>query len=302
MIRPRRLAAGDRVALVSPASPVEDERIERAIARCRRLGFEPVPGGAVRRRVGYLAGDDAERAADLQRALDDARIAAIWPLRGGYGVMRILPWLDFSALVERPKAVIGFSDNTALHLALRKRGLVSFHGPHAGAAEFPEAAEASFRRTLCEAAPAGRVPCPDGAAEPLRGGRAEGALAGGNLALLAATCGTPCQLDARGAILVIEDVAEPVYRIDRMLTQLAQAGVARGIAGVAFGRFTRIPRQEHDRPLRDVLLEWVRMLDVPAVAGLPIGHIDACCTLPLGVRARLDADAGTLDVLEPAVE
>jgi muramoyltetrapeptide carboxypeptidase len=302
LLRPPRLRPGARIALVSPAGPSTPERIDAAVERCRHLGFEPVLGRHAARRTGYLAGRDQERLEDLARALREPGIDAVWAIRGGYGTLRILP--EFAAGLDGcpPRAYIGFSDNTALHLALARTGRVAFHGPHAGADEFPPLAEQCFRRVLCDGAPAGTLP-PDPATPPrtLRGGRARGRLLGGNLSLLAATCGTRFAPRAAGAILFLEEVGEPAYRVDRLLRQLALAGVLDGVAGVAGGRFTDV--EADDRPALDALLaEWAEALGVPAVVGLPIGHVGENWTLPLGVAAELDADAATLALLEPAVD
>jgi len=296
--RPPRLVAGARVALIAPAGPIDAARVDAALEQCARLGLEPVLGRSARQRLGYLAGDDAARLADLDQAVRDDRLGAIWALRGGYGTMRLLPHIDLSPLAERPRAFIGFSDNTALHLALDRLGVVSFHGPHAGGA-FTAAADDAFRRVLFRAEPAGPLE-----AEPARAlvpGTADGALIGGNLALLAALAGTAYALRARGKIVVIEDVGEPAYRIDRALTQLLLAGCLDGAAGIAFGRFDGCD-DPPGHSLDDVLLDRVAGLGVPVLAGLPVGHIDDNRCLPFGVHARLDAEAGTLTILEPAVD
>ena len=284
---------------MAPAGPVDEQTIETALARCHRLGLEPVPGGAVRARHRYLAGPDADRAADLTAAIaGDA--AAIWALRGGYGTLRTLDHVELTPLARRPKAFIGFSDNTVVHLALHRLGVVSFHGPHAGYRHFPPPVEAAFRAVLMEDRPAGAPPQGHRTPHALVAGTAEGPLVGGDLALLGAVCGTPYQPDARGAILFIEDVDEPAYRVDRLLTQLRLAGVLDGIAGVAVGDLTP-PRdgEESEAEVRDVVREILEPLGVPVVAGLPIGHGTENWTIPLGVRARLDAGAG-LDILQPA--
>ncbi len=305
MTLPPTLRPGDRVALIAPAGPVSDAAIRTALRRCGGLGLEPVLGGAARLRLGYLAGPDRERAGDFQRAID-GEVAAIWMLRGGYGGMRTLQHLDLAGLKDRPKAVIGFSDNTIVHLALFRLGVVSFHGPHAGYRHFPPATEMAFRRVLMSGHPAGPLPLPPGWPRPrcLAAGVAEGPLVGGNLALLAASCGTRYQADARGAILFIEDVGEPLYRIDRMLKQLELAGVLDGVAGVALGEFRDIagarPGADRAAGLVDLLDEILQPLGVPAVIGLPFGHGRENWTLPIGVRARLDAGAGALELLERA--
>lgn len=303
MKKPKKLEPGSRVALLAPAGPVSEEKIEAALARCRGLELEPVLGRSARLQTGFVAGPDEERAADLQWAVDDPDLDAIWALRGGYGGLRTLGLVDLAALAERPRAFIGFSDNTIIHLALLRRGLVSFHGPHAGAATLPPLAEACFRHVLMSAEPAGTLPlAPDPAqTTSLAGGVAEGRLVGGNLALVASSCGTAYQPSAEGRILFLEDVGEPLYRIDRMLMQLRLSGVMNGVAGLAFGRFTELPAGE-EALLEDVLREAIAPLGVPAVLGLPFGHDDNSWTMPLGVRARLDADACSLALLEAAVE
>jgi muramoyltetrapeptide carboxypeptidase len=297
---------GSRVALVAPAGPVDELKVETALDRCRHLGLVPVPGAALRARRGYLAGTDAERAADLQAAVDgDA--AAIWAVRGGYGTFRTLRHVDLRALEARPRPFIGFSDNTAVHLALLRRGLVSFHGPHAGFEHFPPETEASFRAALMENGPPGPLPLPaDVAPVTIVPGATEGRLVGGNLAMLAAVCGTPYQPDTRDAILFFEDVAEPLYRIDRLFEQMRMAGLLDRLAGVAVGEFTEMvdPVHAEDAPgepsLQDLLGEVFGPLGVPTVMGLPFGHGRQNWTLPLGVRARLHAGAGSLEILDPA--
>ena len=301
-LRPRALRPGARVALVAPAGPVAPERVEASLARCRRLGLEPVlfPGAAGRHR--FLAGPDDARLADLQAAFDDPSIDAIWALRGGYGTVRLLAKLDLGRQRKAPIPYIGFSDNTTIHARHVALGVVSFHGPHPGG-DFPAETEASFGRALFRAEPAGRLDVRPVDPQPraLVGGIAEGPLVGGNLSLLASLCGSADALDARDRILFLEDVGEPAYRVDRMLHQLERAGVTQGVRGLAFGRFSEPPDDEL-HPVADALLEFAERLGVPAACDLPFGHVEHNCTLPLGVRARLDADAATLDVLEPAVD
>jgi muramoyltetrapeptide carboxypeptidase len=301
------LTPGDRVALVAPAGPVDDEKIETALDRCRLLGLEAIPGASIRARWGYLAGSDEQRARDLQAALD-GDVAAIWALRGGYGTLRTLRQVDLRGLTERPRAFIGFSDNTAVHLALLGRGLVSFHGPHAGYEHFPPETEAAFRAVLMRDAPAGPLPMPPGVTvTTVVPGQAEGRLVGGNLAMLAAVCGTPYQPDVQGAVLFLEEVGEPLYRIDRMFQQLRLAGLLEGLAGVAVGEFTEMvdpltaAEAGGEPSLEGLLAETLGPLGVPVALGLPFGHGVQNWTLPIGVRARLDATAGSLSILEPGV-
>ena len=300
-LRPRALRPGARVALVAPAGPLGPGVLDEAVDRCRRLELEPVTYPAATRRRGYLAGSDEERLADLQSAFDDPATDAVWALRGGYGTLRILDGLDLARQRRDPIPFIGFSDNTNLHALHARAGVVSFHGPHPGA-DFPPETEASFRAALFSGEAPGLLSSRprDPAPHALRGGSAEGRLIGGNLAILASLCGSRDAISARGRILFLEDVGEPAYRVDRMLHQLLRAGVLDGVAGLAFGRFTGVSEGLSD--ILAVLGEFAVRPGVPAVADLPFGHTEHNCTLPVLARARLDADAATLLVTEPATQ
>ncbi|HUH12516.1 MAG TPA: LD-carboxypeptidase [Longimicrobiales bacterium] len=299
--KPRALAPGARVALVAPAGPVSAKRLERSEQRCRALGLEPVLYPAAGERHGYLAGRDERRLGDLQAALDDPANDAVWALRGGYGSLRILHKLELERQLRDPIPFIGFSDNTTLHVRHDALGIISFHGPHPGG-DFPPETEQALRRVLFSAEPAGTLPTRPGDPPPrmLARGRVEAPLAGGNLTLLAALCGTAHTPRARGRILFLEEVGEAAYRVDRLLTQLEGAGVLDGVAGLAFGRFTEVPDAE-EHSVDDVLAELAARLGVPAVVDLPFGHVEHNCTLPVGGRALLDADAATLTLVEGAV-
>lgn len=298
-LRPRTLRPGARVALLAPAGPLQPGVLEKAIDRCRRLELEAVVYPAATRRRGYLAGSDEERLADLQAAFDDPATDAVWALRGGYGTLRILDGLDLTRQRRDPIPFIGFSDNTNLHALHARAGVVSFHGPHPGA-DLPPETEASFRAALFSGEAPGLLASRPGDPAPhaLRGGSAEGRLIGGNLAILASLCGSRDSLSARGRILFLEDVGEPAYRVDRMLHQLLRAGVPDGVAGLAFGRFTGVREGVSD--IVGALAEFAVRLGVPAVADLPFGHTEHNCTVPVLAGARLDADAATLTVTEPA--
>ena len=307
MIRPPALPPHARIALVAPAGPLSEGAVDRALDRIRSWGWDPVEGEHARRRHGYLAGSDDQRAADLNAALRAPDNDAIWFLRGGYGTMRIIDRIDWGALLERPRPVIGFSDITAVHLAIRRHGLVSFHGPHPATVELPPYAERGIHRMLTDPSPAGAIPFPaDGPqrAHTVVGGRAEGPLVGGNLSLLAATVGTPYAVDARGAILFLEEVGEPAYRVDRLLSQLRLSGALDGVAGVAVGAISDSPDDGDDAlpAPAELLLDRLGELGVPVAFDFPFGHVPNNWTIPVGVRARLDADAGSLELLEPALE
>lgn len=296
---PAPLMPGARVALVAPAGPLRDAtELERAVSNTRALGWEPVPGANVLARHGYFAGDDATRLSDLVTAITDPRIDGIWCVRGGYGAMRLLPAIDFDALARTPKPLLGFSDITALHAALSTRcDLVAFHAPTARQA-LGDFSRASLQRAVVAQADSCGVAAE---ARILRGGRVRGRLAGGNLAILAALCGTPFAPDLRGTILILEDINEPIYRIDRMLRQLILAGALDGCLGIAFGHCTDCPEEADDgaRTLDEVLGEAADLLGIPCLAGIPVGHISNQWTIPLGATAELDVEARRLTVVAP---
>ena len=294
--RPPLLSDGARVALVAPAGPLRDGTdLQRAVDNVRSFGWDPIVSSYALARDGYFAGGDAHRAAELNRAFTDESVDAVWCLRGGYGTMRILDALDYDALARRPKPIIGYSDITALHAAVAERsGIVSFHGPTARAELTPFSRD-SLRRAVVD----GCDPCGVATgARTLRTGRAEGVLAGGNLALLAALAGTRYAPRLAGAILVLEDVDEAVYRVDRMVRQLLMSSMLEGVRAIAFGACTNCPEAADDgaRAVDDVITEAANALNVPALAGIPVGHIAEQWTIPLGLRAVLDADALTLTV------
>lgn len=305
IVRPAAPPERARVALVAASGPVPEGGVDRAVGRVESLGWTPLTGSGARLSDRYLAGPDEVRLRDLQDAIDSADNDVIWLLRGGYGMMRLLPRLDLTALRERPRPLIGFSDVTALHLAARRQGIVTFHGPHAAASPLPDFSIAALQRVL-EPRAAGILPFPEGGSgrgTTLVPGVAEGRLVGGNLALLAATVGTPYQVDAAGRILFMEEIGEAAYRVDRLLTQLLLAGCFENVAGIALGGFTDRPDLDGSGYVDslEIVAERLSNLGVPIVGDLPFGHIPSTWTLPEGVPARLDASAGTLEILEPAV-
>jgi muramoyltetrapeptide carboxypeptidase len=294
---PALLQPGSRVALVAPAGPLRDETdLERAKASARSCDWEPIVGAHVLERDGYLAGSDAHRLADLNTFIADPEIDGIWCIRGGYGTMRLLDGLDYDAWQRQPKALIGYSDITALHAAIGQRAaLITFHGPTARA-ELTSFSHTSLRAALIDGTDsAGTAP----GALTLQPGRAEGRLVGGNLALVAALVGTRYEPSFDGAILVLEDVNESVYRLDRMFTQLRLSGSLDQLAGIALGQFSEIPDEptKDSRPLLDLLYEVADQCAVPCLADLPIGHTPDQWTIPLGATAELDADNKTLMVI-----
>lgn len=312
VIKPRPLRPGDAVGIVAPAGAVAPEPFLRGLSLVERWGFRPVTGSHLMARHGYLAGTDEQRAADLNGMLADPAIRAIWFARGGYGVMRLLRRLNWDALRRDPKLIIGFSDITALHTACwREVGLVTFHGPmaevHDPAGEMPAYNAEGLLRALTGRWGPGPIPLPQEADAPalvaVAPGRAQGRLLGGNLELLTRMAGTPWQPDTRGALLVLEEVDEAPYRIDRMLVHLQLAGMLDGVAGIIFGHSPSCEEGPEGRPsltLMEVLHELLGPLGVPVLYGFPCGHSRYRATLPLGVMAELDADAGRLSLLEHA--
>ncbi|ASO20275.1 S66 peptidase family protein [Actinoalloteichus hoggarensis] len=303
--RPGRLVPGDRVAIVAPAGPVTATMLEAGVSILTGWGLDVVIGDHVLDRhpdFPYLAGRDEDRAADLAKAWSDPDIAGVLCARGGYGCTRTLQRLDLAALAELPpKVFAGSSDVTALHQAFGSRlDLVTLFSPMVGSAPFVEhpGAVETLRRTLLE--PETTLVLGRPGAGPLVSGRARGVSWGGNLSLLAADLGT---VDAYppppGSIVLLEDVGEDLYRLDRMLTQLDRAGWWANVAGVALGSWTDCGPLE---AVRTLLLDRLGGLGVPIGWELGFGHCDDQLTVPLGVPVELDADAGTLRLDEPALD
>jgi muramoyltetrapeptide carboxypeptidase len=290
------LESGAHVALIAPAGPLQKpEDLPRAQENTRALGWEPIVGPHAAERVGYLAGHDRDRLNDINQALRDPNVDAIWCLRGGYGVMRILAGIDYDALSRAPKAIIGYSDVTALHAAVqRKCRLVTYHGPTARET-LTDFSRDSFRHALVEQVDSCGVAAN---AREINAGVAEGRLVGGNLAVLASLCGTPFAPDLSDGILILEDINEPVYRIDRMLQQLRLAGALNGCKAIVFGECTGCTEDAGGggRPFDEVLGEIAHALGIPCLAGIPIGHIAEQWTIPLGAMAKLDTAKRALTV------
>ncbi|MFI5794245.1 LD-carboxypeptidase [Streptomyces sp. NPDC051677] len=303
LVRPSRLAAGARVAIVAPSGPVAEERLQAGLDLLRGWDLDPVVAPHVLERhdrLPYLAGADADRAADLQRAWCDPAVDAVLCARGGYGAQRVVDLLDWDAMrAAGPKVFVGFSDATTLHEAFAVRlGLVTLYGPVAAGVDFIKNARAQdhLRATLF-APETVRTLASTGTA--LAPGRARGVTMGGCLALLATGHGTPhTHAGARGGLLLIEDVGESPYAVDRALTQLLRTGWLDGVAGIALGSWDRCGPYEKLRP---VLADRLGGLGVPVVEELGFGHCEGAVTVPFGVGAALDADAGALTLDAPAL-
>lgn len=310
LLLPKRLQTGDRVALIAPGSPPSDEKLALALANLKSLGFHVREGMQLRKKNGYLAGTDADRLSDLHWAFSDPDIDAVWCVRGGYGCARLLPDVDFNIIRANPKVFIGYSDITALHIAIHQQtGLATFHGPVA-VSDLPAFTLDHLRAVLLDGDAPHRIQGLYDPAAPVHyqpftiaPGRAEGPLTGGNLALLSALAGTPFAPVFKNKIVFMEDVGEKPYRIDRMITQLLQATDLREAAGIALGIFDDCdPDPESlSLTLRETLSLCLGNLGIPVFYGLPFGHIQGQCTLPYGVKAELDASTFSLVMPHSAV-
>ncbi len=314
LIRPRRLHAGDTLGLINPSGAIYDhapyEQTHRAL---RALGFAVREAPHARARYGHMAGTPEQRASDIHAMFADPGIAGVLAITGGSGANRVLPLLDYGLIARNPKFLGGFSDLTALLSAVHeKTGLVTFHSPlgrsdwNAYSVEhFKAVAMAAQPHTLRNPEPPVDDPASnEGRTTTLHGGTARGPLAGGNLAVLTSLAGTPYMPQLDGAILFLEDVNEYIYRVDRMLSTLALGGVLQRVAGVVLGGFTNCTPSEGSYgtlTLDEVFNDYFGGLGVPVYSGAQFGHVKRKLTLPLGVPAEMDADAGTIRLLEPAV-
>ncbi|MFI2345956.1 LD-carboxypeptidase [Streptomyces sp. NPDC019443] len=304
LTRPARLRPGAKVAVVAPSGPVPGERLDAGLEILRGWDLDPVVLPHVRDqhpRFWYLAGADRDRARDLTEAWCDPSVSAVFCARGGYGAQRMVDLLDWTAIrAAGPKVFVGYSDVTALHEAFAVRtGLATLHGPMVGAATFLKDAptQESLRATLF--APESVRTLGLDTARTMVPGRARGITLGGCVSLLAADLGTPnARPSARGGLLLIEDVGEEDYRLDRILTQLLRSGWLDGVAGVALGSWAECGPYEQ---VRAVLLDQLGGLGVPVIEELGFGHSETALTMPLGVAAVLDAEARTLTLDEPAL-
>lgn len=313
--KPRRLRRGDTVGLIAPGmfsdGPLDVEQVKSTISG---MGLVPRVAPHVTARYGYLAGSDQQRADDINAFYADPVVRAVFAIQGGWGSARLLPYLDWKVIRANPKLLIGSSDVTALHLAFAARaGFPTIHGPNS-AYSWQEISWSSFwSLAFAGETPLLRNPA-IGALDPaaqerwrtttIRPGKAAGRLVGGNLSVLAALVGTPWLPDFNGAILFLEDTGEAEYRIDRMLTQLALAGILRRAAGIIFGQCTRcttnIPKYS-GFTIPQLLQQHFAPLGVPAFSGANIGHVGNQLCIPVGVRAEIDAAEGSIRILEPAV-
>lgn len=306
MTKLRRLKSGDRVALVAPASSFPPEEVEAGVTELARLGFEAVYDETLFDRERFVAGSVETRVRAIHGAWEDPSIAALIAMRGGYGSAQLLPYLDRELMLSSRKALIGYSDITSLLTLYQQHGLCGIHGPmidrriSKGTAAYDEA---SFRSVMMQTEPAGELK--PGALEVLHGGNASGVLAGGTLTQLMASLGTPWAFEPPdGCILFLEDIGERPYRIHRMLTQAAQAGLFANTRGIVFGEFPGCDEPGGDPAIRDVLRDFTSNFGGPVLFNFPSGHTNgATWTLPFGVKAEIvTGPSPFLRILESAVE
>ena len=300
MIWPRKIRPGDTIMFVASASPLSRDSIMVTKGRLEKRGYKVKLDEAMFSEYGFLAGTDERRAEELMRAFQDKEVDAIFSGRGGYGVMRILDSLDYDVIRENPKVLTGYSDITALHLAINKKaGLVTFHSPNGvwgadDAPNLPAFAEEYFYKALQQPEgddqgyvikPSQEVPQPEGIGK----GKARGRLTGGNLSLVVSLMGTPYEIDTTDAILMIEDTREAPYRVDRMLCQLKLAGKLDTLKGAVLGQFTENYDREKDQMTEDerfsvtgVLRQYFEPLNIPVLINYPIGHHPANAAVPMG--------------------
>lgn len=310
-IKPNRLKPGDTVAISSPAGALwKEDLVKEFTAIMVGLGLRVVTGNTLTQKFGYLAGTDELRAAELNNFFADKNVNAIFSAKGGWGCARLLPLLNYEVIAQNPKIIMGFSDITSLLNAIyAKTGLVTFHGPVGNSSWGPFSMK-YVKSVLMDPdhynsdenvfKPYDRI---KDAPVVIRPGKAKGVLVGGNMAVLTAMMGSDFLPSWENKILFLEETAEEPYRLDRMITQLKLAGVLDRISGFVFGKCIKCEAEEPDKAFtfQEVLEQHIKPLGIPAYYGAMIGHIENKFTLPVGALAEMDAGAGTIRLLEPAV-
>ena len=314
ILKPKHLQSGDRVGIIAPAGPITDEQLGFVIENVTRLGFEPFFTPNILKKSGYFSASDDDKIDDIHNLFADKSVKAIICARGGYGTTRILHRLDYDLIGRNPKPLIGYSDITALLWAIfLQTGIVTFHGP-VGNSSFNRFTTNCFREILCE--PSDEKYCypletsaksyenTNDEIVVISHGTAEGEMIGGNLSLICALMGTDFELDFSNRIVFIEEIAEPPYKIDRMLTQLIVGRKLDKAKAVLLGVFNGCEAIDFakSKSLLSVLQERLVALGIPVVYGLPFGHIDKIATFPLGIKTRISTNPLQLSLLESAVD
>ena len=308
-IKPRRLEAGDGIGIISPAGPLNAQRLERldrALNYLRQRGFRIFEGQHVREQTGYLAGLDEQRAQDFNDMFANPDVRAVFCSRGGYGITRLLDKIDYDLVQQHPKILVGYSDVTALSLALyEKCRLITFAGPMLAIEMFdlqPTTAD-SLWNLLFGDTPTLTATVDNNAWRTVSPGQVEGVLLGGCLSVISPLIGTPYCPDFKNAILLLEDVGEDLYKIDRLFSHLKNAGVLSRINGIILGSFVDLTPDSNNNPVEfdDIISYYCAPLNIPVISNFPYGHVTVKYTFPIGCRVRLDAENGTVEILEPGV-
>jgi len=309
VIKPKPLKKGDTIGVIGPSSPTPIERIEATIEEIQSLGFKVIMGESCYSAHGYLSGSDELRAKDVNEMFNNKNVDGIWCIRGGYGTPRILDKIDYNMIRLNPKVFIGYSDITALHIAINQKSeLVTFHGPMASTELFHKIDDFTLEclnKNIMDNQALGLINNPkDIEIQTLVAGKCKGKLIGGNLSLVSGTIGTPYEVDTKGKILFLEDIDEEPYKIDRMLTQLKLSGKLDDAEGFIFGDWNNCVAEEPEKSLTlmEIFNELIVPLGKPTIYNLMAGHCKPMITLPFGVNARLDADNKNLFIDESATE
>jgi len=315
MLKPKVLHKGDTIGVISPASPsFKKSEVIRGTETLKQWGFNVVLSKNLNKSKGFTAGTDRERADDFNDMFARDDVDAVFVTQGGYGSARLMNYIDFDLVRQNPKVFIGFSDITSLHLAIHKfTGLVTFHGPgisRYNPEDLTEYTKKHLLKALTSTEPIGPITLSDEKKwiDTIYPGACEAPIIGGNLTLLCATLGTPYEVDTRGKILFIEELETEPWIFDHMLTHLKNAGKFDDLAGVVVGECIECTPRLHnpgyyvDTSLEDLLFEFFEPLMVPAIHGLPIGHTKDLATLPIGVKAKLDASKKDFTIIESCLE
>ncbi len=309
--KPKKLNKKDVIGIISPASSADEfSRVERGVKYLESLGYRVKVGKNVGKNHGYLAGSDTERVEDLHAMFKDKNVKAIFTLRGGYGGFRLLDKIDYRVIKNNPKIFVGYSEITSLQMAfLEKAGLVTFAGPMVAVDFYDEVSTYTsehFWATITSNKKLGKLKFPEEQKLPfLKKGIASGRLIGGNLAVFAALLGTEYFPNLTGKILMIEDIGELPYRVDRMLNQLKLSGTFKKVKGIILGRF--VDCYEHDLEkktltLGEVMSDYIASLKIPSIYTFPHGHIKDFVTVPFGIRVNMNAAKGSVEFAESAVK
>jgi muramoyltetrapeptide carboxypeptidase len=307
-IKPFKLNKGDTIGVIAPASPMKIKALKAGVSYLQKLGYKVIVGKSVFKKRGYFAGSDKDRLNDINYMIENSEVKAIICARGGWGTLRILDKINYEILKQNPKIISGYSDITSLQIAIyTKSNILTFSGAMVASdmSDFDPFTEKVFWNIVTEVHDNIILKNPNNKKlKAIKPGVAEGELIGGCLSLVVSILGTPFQPDFKGKILFLEDIGEPPYKIDRMLTQLKRAGVLQSVSGIVFGEFVDCKPKEKSKSLtlEQVIQDTVRDLNIPVFKGLVYGHINKRVTMPIGARARVDSRKGFIEIMENVIQ